>query len=104
VVRCVSPIGRTEAESDPQPIADAATRISSRIVATDTGEERSYDLTVEDDTLLGAPEHEATRVGLLVRRVAERADRMERERFEDNRDAPLEVFEEDLIEEFDNGD
>jgi hypothetical protein len=54
--------------------------------------------------VLGAPEHDATRVSLLVRRVAEQADRMERERFEDDRDAPLDVFEEDLIEEFDDAD
>jgi len=104
VVRCVSPIGRTDPESDPQPIVDRAARLQSRIGAILTREERTYDLTVEDDVLLGAPEHDAPRVGLLVRRVAEQADRMEREQFEDARDAPLEVFEADLREETDHGD
>jgi superfamily II DNA or RNA helicase len=103
VVRCVSPIGRTEPETDPDAIIARAARIQSRIGAILTREDRSYDLTVEDDVVLGAAEHDAVRVGLLVRRVAEQADRMEREHFEDERDAPLEDFEDDLRQEGSDG-
>lgn len=99
VVRCVSPIGRTDPEADPQPIVDRAARLQSRVGAILTREERSYDLTVEDDVLLAAATDDVARVGLLVRRVALQADRMEREHFEDERDSPLEVFEADLREE-----
>jgi superfamily II DNA or RNA helicase len=103
VVRCVSPIGRTEPETNPDVIAARAARIQSRIGAILTREERSYDLTVEDDVMLGAAEHDAARVGLLVRRVTEQADGMEREHFEDERDAPLEDFEDDLRKEGGDG-
>jgi hypothetical protein len=99
VVRCVSPIGRTEPESDTQAIVELAARTQSRVGAILTREVRSYDLTVEDDVLLGASEHDAVRVGLLVRRVAQQADQMEREHFEDGRDAPLEAFDADLRDE-----
>lgn len=99
VVRCVSPIGRTDPEADPQLIASRAARMESRIGAILTREERTYDLTVEDDVLLGAAEHDAARVGLLVRRVVHQADRMEHEHFAGDRDAPLSEFEDDLREE-----
>ncbi len=99
VIRCVSPIGRTDPESDPQAIVQRAARGQSRVGAILTREERSYDLTVEDDVLLGAAGHDAVRVGLLVRRVVEQADQMEREQFDGARDAPLDEFEADLREE-----
>ena len=73
--------------------------MESRIGAILTREERTYDLTVEDDVLLGAAEHDAARVGLLVRRVVHQADRMEHEHFAGDRDAPLSEFEDDLREE-----
>lgn len=99
VIRCVSPIGRTDPESNPDSIAARASRVSSRVGAILTKEERTYDLTVEDDVLLGVPEHDLTRVGLLIRRVVEHADFMEREHFEDGRDAALLAFEKDLRRE-----
>lgn len=104
VVRCVSPIGRTDPETDPQRIANRAARLQSRIGAILTREERSYDLTVEDDVLLNAPEDDEFRVGLLLRRVALQADRMEREHFEDDRDAVLDVFAADLRKEIGHGE
>jgi hypothetical protein len=103
VVRCISPIGRTDPDAEPEPIVARAARLPSRIGAILTREERRYDLTVEDDVLLGAPEHDVTRVGALIRRVAEQADRMEREHFEDGRDAALAAFEDDLREEGTDG-
>ena len=99
VVRCISPIGRTDPNAEPEPIIARAARLPSRIGAILTKEERRYDLTVEDDVLLGEPEHDAVRVGTLVRRVVEQADWMEREHFDDGRDAALAVFEADLRRE-----
>jgi len=51
----ISPIGRTTPDEEPQLIVDCAARVPSRIGAILTKEDRSYDLTVEDDVLLGAP-------------------------------------------------
>jgi len=99
VVRCISPIGLTDPETDTQRIVKSAARIQSRVGAILTKQDHSYDLTVEDDVILGAELQDAVRVGLLVRRVVEQADRMEREHFEDGRDVQLEVFEPDLRRE-----
>ncbi len=104
VVRCVSPIGRTDPEADPHTIASRAARLQSRVGAILTKEARTYDLTVEDDVLLGAAEHDAARIALLVRRVVHQADGMEQEHFAGERDAPLSEFEDDLREEGDNDD
>lgn len=99
VVRCISPIGRTEPDQNDASIAARAARLPSRIGAILTADERLYDLTVEDDVLLADPRHDGARVGLLLRRVAEQADRMEREHFEDGRDETLDAFETDLRKE-----
>ena len=103
VVRCISPIGRTAPGEDPHAIVRCAARVPSRVGAILTREARLYDLTVEDDVLLGAPEHDAGRTALLVRRVTEQADAMEREHFHDDRDAGLEAFEADLRREGTDG-
>jgi hypothetical protein len=99
LVRCVSPIGRTDPESDADAIAERAARTNARIGAILTPEERSYDLTIEEDVLLAEQAHDRNRVATLVRRVTEQADRMEREHFEDGRDQGLDVFERDLAKE-----
>ncbi len=96
LVRCISPVGRTAPNQRPQPIVDCAAPLRSRVGAILTKQERSYDLTVEDDVLLVAPKHDAVRVGLLVRRVTEQADQMEQDHFGDGRDAPIDEFASDL--------
>lgn len=103
VVRCMSPIGRTDPEAALETLTERAARLRSRLGVILTREERSYDLTVEDDVLLAGPEHDARRVGLLVHRVAEQADQMERDHFEDAQDAALDVFEAELRDEVDDG-
>ncbi len=70
-----------------------------RMGAILTREQRSYDLTVEDDVMLGADAFDLERVGVLVARVVEQADRMERQHFGDERDAKLEAFEADMRKE-----
>jgi hypothetical protein len=99
VIRCISPVGRTEPETDQLEILERAARLQARIGAILTREARSYDLTVEDDVLLGDAQSDLERVGLLIARVVEQADKMEREHFEDGRDHPLQAFEEELREE-----
>ncbi len=105
LVRCVSPIGRARPADAPQRIVELGSRLSSRIGAILANEDRSYDLTVEDDVLLGASsECDLQRVGLLVRRVTGQADQMEHRHFDDGRDARLDVFETDLRREGSDGD
>ena len=104
VVQCVSPVGRTDPATDSNSIAERAAQMASRVGAILTREDRSYDLTVEDDVLLGTKEHDATRVGLLVQRVVHYADWMEREHFGDAQDAHLSKFEEELRKEGGDGD
>ncbi len=99
MIRCVSPLGRTEPDANPDLTAAGATAIPSRIGAILTKEELTYDLTAEDDVRLGPPEQDITRVGLLIRRVAAHADFMERERLQDGRDAALPAFEGGLRKE-----
>jgi superfamily II DNA or RNA helicase len=99
VVRCLSPIGRTEAGEDPSATVAHAATMPSRLGAILTREARQYDLTVEDDVVLRDPEHDAPRVALLVRRVVEHADRMEQAHFEDGRDTPIDDFDADLRKE-----
>jgi hypothetical protein len=103
VVRCVSPIGLTSPGEDPGEIVKRTTAVASRLGAIPTKEDRQYDLTVEDDVLLGDPAHDSTRVALLVRRVTAYADELEQQHYEDGRDAPMSTFERDLRKEAENG-
>ncbi len=103
VLRCISPIGRVHPENDPDGIAARAARCPSRVGAIFTREARSYDLTVEDDLLLAAPEYDAPRAALLINRVTQQADLMEHEHFAGERDAFLTEFRADLLEEAGHG-
>jgi hypothetical protein len=59
----------------------------------------TYDFTVEGDVLMGKDQvHDSTRIGLLVRRVATAADRMERALLP-GKDEPLAKFRKGLEEE-----
>lgn len=99
VIRCISPVGRIDPGANREALVQLCARSHVRVGAIPTKIERSYDLTIEDDTLLGDPQHDITRVGLLVRRVTSAADDVERRHFEDERDARLDVFEADLRKE-----
>ncbi|HRI06197.1 MAG TPA: DEAD/DEAH box helicase family protein [Nannocystaceae bacterium] len=101
VVRCISPIGRTSSGEDADDLVGPAARLHSRVGAIPTGEK--YDLTVEDDVLLGDIDVDLDRVGLLVHRVVTQADRLERDHFDDEQDARLDAFEEDLRKETGDG-
>jgi hypothetical protein len=61
-------------------------------------DEGTYDLTVEEDVLLAAPEFDVPRVGTLLRRVVAEADALEQIHLP-SLDQPLERFEADLKNE-----
>lgn len=94
VVRCVSPIGRLLDGHTPEDIERAAAGAPVRIGAVRDDRFDSYDFTVESDVLLGHKRHDEARVGALLRRVIEAADRIEHELLE--RDEPIATFRDDL--------
>jgi hypothetical protein len=104
LARCISPVGRV----GPTDIQDSAfaSKIPTggiKIGAILTNEERTYDLTVESDVLLTARlEDDAARVGILVSRVVEAADALERE-FLPGQDETLDTFQRDLVKEANHG-
>lgn len=95
VVRCVSPVGLVEPESIVPALEESARMRRARIGAIIGRDEASYDLTVEEDVLLGDPEHDVSRVTILLRRVAEEADALEKIHLP-LLDQTLDVFEGDL--------
>ena len=99
VVRCISPVGRVEIKNASWEIADLADRSSCRIGVILTENEKSYDLTVEDDVLLADESHDVGRVALLFSRILTFADKLEREHFGSTVDHPLQDFEDDLRRE-----
>jgi hypothetical protein len=73
VVRCVSFVGRVESESTMAAVEESARKHRVRIVIILGREETLYDLTVEDDVLLGTQSRDVPRVAVLLKRVAERS-------------------------------
>ena len=96
-VRCISPVGRVGLSTEMDTIAESCAARPMRLGALLTGTENSYDLTVEDDVLLSAPEHDASRIGLLLTRVVAQADELERTLLD--KDEPLGTFADDLKKE-----
>lgn len=103
-VRCISPVGRVGAEDSQDEIRDSVARRSIRLGAVpSTDQESTYDLTVEEDTLLAdQPESDAQRLSALLRRVAEEADALE-QRHLPGKDQALSAFREQLNEELARG-
>ncbi len=99
LVRCISPIGRTSPEENLSSLARLVRPFRARVAALSTNEDLSYDLTLEDEVLLGSRASDRERVSLLLARVLTDADRLEHEHFEDRRDQPLTAFEADLAQE-----
>jgi hypothetical protein len=72
-IRCISPIGWMDLAQAAADLVEAATLRPREGASGSKGSSR-YNLTVEGDVLLGAPEHDIARVTLLIQRVTERAD------------------------------
>jgi hypothetical protein len=98
VVRCVSPIGRVGPEDTMPAVEKSALMRHVRIGAIIGRDDALYDLTVEEDVLLGDPAHDIPRVTLLLRRVADQADVLEQIHLP-SLGQPLDVFKADLQDE-----
>ncbi|MBK8254249.1 MAG: DEAD/DEAH box helicase [Polyangiaceae bacterium] len=95
VVRCISPVGRVGTDEGGA-LQGLVARLFCRVGAIQTKEERQYDLTVEDDVLLGNVDTDVTRLEQLLVRVTHEADQLELGYFQDERDTPINAFEQDL--------
>jgi hypothetical protein len=99
LVRCVSPIGLVRIDERHDEVDAVIGERRVRLGAIPVGDDdRTYDLTVEDDTLLATDAAtDARRVGLCLRRVVEAADAVEMAVL--GADAPLSSFAPDLHNE-----
>jgi len=95
VVRCISPIGRVDPVESRELVRKMARESRARVGAVEG--EGSYDLTVEDDVLLGGVDHDRARVAGMIVRVVRAADLIEHELL--GEDQRLEKFADDLREE-----
>jgi hypothetical protein len=97
LVRCVSPVGVLQKDFYYEDIGDALRGYAVRIAAVYDQKLSTYDITIEDDVLLGNPSSDKARVTWLLRRVAEAADKLEKDLL--HTDQPMAVFKQDLTTE-----
>lgn len=91
--------GGVDPEVSQDDLEELAWRLGSRLGAVLTERESTYDLTVEEDVLLGANlADDPVRLGLMLRRVAEEADQLEQQRLP-GLDQPLQAFRSNLTQE-----
>ncbi len=95
ILRCISPVGRVYDSDAADSIVETARRSLWHLGVVDGLHDSTYDLTVEDDVALADPGVDAARLGLLLARVADAADRLEQAHLPDS-DAPLSVFAQQL--------
>lgn len=98
LLRCVSPVGIVDIDQLQHEIAQSAMTSRLRLGAVEDRDEKSYNLTVQEDVLLAAPEYDHARAAALLQRVGREADRLEFQ-YLPGFDQPLEVFEEKLKQE-----
>ncbi len=99
LIRCISPVGRARAEHDLDEALqrDGLTGLRLGAVESDR-EDHSYDLTVEDDTLLAQDEaHDVERVHQLIMHTCAQADKAEIRLLKCDQGLP--AFHEDLKHE-----
>lgn len=103
VVRCVSPVGRVDPASAEDRIVKTAAHYKAKVSAILTDDERTYDLSVDGETVLAAdPSFDRVRVAELVRRVVQAADALEQSHLP-GRDEALETFRADMTREVERG-
>ncbi len=98
VTRCISPVGQVDPERTMEQISESVATRRVRLGAIMGRDERSYDLTVEDDVVLRDASCDIARVTMLIRRVVEHADILEGIHLPDD-DRKMRVFKEDLGQE-----
>lgn len=95
LIRCVSPVGCVGPGTAQNQIRDVAAQYGIRVGAIRTADERSYDVTVEGDVLLGKEVDDAARIAFLVEKVAHDADLLEQELLP-GKDEPMIAFRHEL--------
>jgi hypothetical protein len=98
LARCISPVGLVDLGASLDAIQDSIRAKPVRLGAVLGGEDGSYNLTVQEDVLLGDRAYDVARINALLKRVAEEADRLEQIHLPDE-DRRLDVFVEDLRKE-----
>jgi hypothetical protein len=98
VIRCVSPVGRVEPEETMMAVEESVRNRRVRLGAILGHEKALYDLTVEDDVLLGDPSQDVARTMVLLNRVVEQSDILEQVHLPPL-DQPMASFESDLKRE-----
>ena len=98
LVRCISPIGCVSPRFEEDLVLSSIGARQTRVGAILTSEVRTYDLTVEEDVLLAVDSlTDAQRVALMLKKVTEEADRLEKELL--SIDQPLSKFRRELEKE-----
>lgn len=77
LVRCISPIGVVDLAGTREAIEASIRSSRVRLGAVMDRETGSYNLTVQEDVILGDRAYDAVRVEAMLRRVAEQADQLE---------------------------
>lgn len=103
IIRCVSPVGKVSNDEERRRIGDFVRTSTARIGASPSNTDGSFNLTVENDVLLGDPSLDEDRVGLLLLQVADEADELER-MLCPGKDQSLADFREQLREEAESND
>jgi len=98
VIRCISPVGLVDPERTMEQISESVATRRVRLGALMGRDEKSYDLTVEDDVMLRDTRYDTARVTMLIRRVTEQADILEDTHLP-GEDRGMKVFSEDLGQE-----
>lgn len=98
LLRCVSPVGVVSFEDVQDEIAESVSANRVRLGVVEDRDEKSYNLTVQEDVLLAGSEHDRARSVDLLVRVAVEADRLELTHLS-GVDQPLETFQEKLTQE-----
>jgi len=98
LVRCISPIGVVGLAASQAAIEESIRSIRVRLGAVVDREPGSYNLTVQEDVILGDPAFDTKRVEAMLRRVGQHADRLELIHLPE-KDRPLALFSEKLIQE-----
>lgn len=87
LLRCSSHVGQLAARSDQRRLEAAVAKDGGRIQVVRIGKKGEWLVSVAEDTLLAAEEHDAARASWLVNRVVNRADELEQLLFRADVDA-----------------
>jgi hypothetical protein len=98
LLRCVSPVGVVSFDDAAGAIETSVARHRVRLGAVLDREPGSYNLTVQEDVILGDPAHDVVRVLAMLRRVAHQADQLELTHLPDA-DRRLDAFVDELQQE-----